>query len=80
MKSACLMGEVKKKTDWSQAGMLYSSQAAVGFTCIYFLTEPELGLSVSARYAPSQRWHIDTILHVLTTVNTDGNHLYFLTA
>lgn len=22
------------------------------------------------RYAPSQRWHIDTILHVLTTVNT----------
>lgn len=39
------------------------------------LTHPQAPLSVcvsvSVRYAPSQRWHIDTILHVLTTVNTE---------
>lgn len=32
-------------------------------------TELAVCVSVSVRYAPSQRWHIDTILHVLTTVN-----------
>uniref|UniRef100_A0A8C2XDX6 AP-1 complex subunit gamma n=1 Tax=Cyclopterus lumpus TaxID=8103 RepID=A0A8C2XDX6_CYCLU len=27
--------------------------------------------NAAERYAPSQRWHIDTMLHVLITVNTD---------
>lgn len=29
-----------------------------------------VSLCVLVRYSPSKRWHIDTILHVLTTVNS----------
>lgn len=60
----------QRRVDHEQTSLRHSMHS--GFVSRRHLLGTPLSVCVcvSVRYAPSQRWHIDTILHVLTTVNT----------